>query len=311
VRKEHGKIGNNDAYDVDTRSADYFDISLDDIVKCPDEIVTLDVGERCGATYTWSDGSSGHTMTTSQPGKYTVSVTWHGFTSTDEIQVSLKNAVSADLGSDRAICNGEQIKWDLSNLSDVDFLWDDGSTSPVRTVSRGGNYWVKITGECTTTTAVQISEVERLSLDLGDDVVLCGNAVMIGKEVDNADYYRWTDNSTKPMMIVNQPGNYTLTVGNECEEISDSINVKEAPFDMENVPNIVTEDGNEINDHFIVPGKDESKIDLIISNRWGRTVFQTDDYQNDWPAESLTPGMYFYTLKGSCLIKGIIHVVGN
>ena len=39
------------------------------------------------------------------------------------------------------------------------------------------------------------------------------------------------------------------------------------------------------------------RADLTIFNRWGRIVYQSSDYQNDWDGGGLSDGTYFYVLK--------------
>jgi len=34
-----------------------------------------------------------------------------------------------------------------------------------------------------------------------------------------------------------------------------------------------------------------------VLNRWGTTVYSSDSYQNDWSAENIPDGIYFYTFK--------------
>jgi len=38
---------------------------------------------------------------------------------------------------------------------------------------------------------------------------------------------------------------------------------------------------------------------LTIFNRWGDTIYSTDDYQNNWTAEGYPSGVYFYVLEVS------------
>jgi gliding motility-associated-like protein len=67
-------------------------------------------------------------------------------------------------------------------------------------------------------------------------------------------------------------------------------------------PNVMTSNGDGINDFFIVKNlNDFDKIEVIVYNRWGNVVFETDDYKNDWQGTDktgaqLSDGVYFYTV---------------
>lgn len=66
------------------------------------------------------------------------------------------------------------------------------------------------------------------------------------------------------------------------------------------IPNIVTANGDQVNDEFIIKNlKPNSK--LIVVNRWGNEVWKTDSYANDWKGldmsgNKLEDGVYFYQL---------------
>jgi gliding motility-associated-like protein len=64
------------------------------------------------------------------------------------------------------------------------------------------------------------------------------------------------------------------------------------------VPNVITPNGDDVNDKvkikflYLYPGSR-----FTVFNRWGQTVFHSDDYQNDWDAPGLEAGNYYYLLK--------------
>ena len=62
------------------------------------------------------------------------------------------------------------------------------------------------------------------------------------------------------------------------------------------VPNIITPNGDALNDVFQIKNSDMGQLALTISNRWGNTVFFSDAYMNDWSGEKLPDGTYFYTI---------------
>jgi len=64
------------------------------------------------------------------------------------------------------------------------------------------------------------------------------------------------------------------------------------------IPNLITpglEDGN--NDIFRIPDLEYfNPRELQLFNRWGKKVFHSDSYVNDWSGKELSTGMYFYLL---------------
>jgi gliding motility-associated-like protein/uncharacterized repeat protein (TIGR01451 family) len=64
------------------------------------------------------------------------------------------------------------------------------------------------------------------------------------------------------------------------------------------IPNVFTPNGDGLNDTFTI--KDLPKYpenELLVFNRWGNSVFQEKNYHNEWTAQNLSEGTYFYILK--------------
>ncbi len=80
------------------------------------------------------------------------------------------------------------------------------------------------------------------------------------------------------------------------------------------IPNIITPNGDQLNDAFRVLGIKEGFWQLHLYNRWGQQVFESTQYEMDWSATNLGEGVYFYHLEnppGDRKYNGYINVVKN
>jgi len=122
----------------------------------------------------------------------------------------------------------------------------------------------------------------------------------------------------------NKVGTYSayLTVYNQqgCDTLYTHV-VDVFPVELF-IPNVFTPNGDGYNDYFVIKAKDASqqgtkstlkfdgaaqdyrplndyyeKTHLVIFNRLGRKVFESDNYKNNWDGGGLPDGTYFYVLK--------------
>ncbi len=62
------------------------------------------------------------------------------------------------------------------------------------------------------------------------------------------------------------------------------------------IPNIFTPNADNHNDIFYIRNLPDSDARLLVTNRWGAKVFETESYQNNWTGGSLADGIYYYRL---------------
>jgi gliding motility-associated-like protein len=81
------------------------------------------------------------------------------------------------------------------------------------------------------------------------------------------------------------------------------------------IPNVITDNSDAVNDIFEIQGLKEN-TSLVILNRWGQKVFETSNYANDWKGldltgEKLTEGVYSYFLQTAEGQKehGFVHLI--
>jgi gliding motility-associated-like protein len=110
----------------------------------------------------------------------------------------------------------------------------------------------------------------------------------------------------------------TAKVSSKEGELSPADNTSSVPVKLKVffIPNTITPNGGGINDTFEIPGLGRYvSNELVIINRWGDQVFERKNYQNDWGAEGLVSGTYFYILKVTdengkqISFKGFVEVV--
>jgi gliding motility-associated-like protein len=64
------------------------------------------------------------------------------------------------------------------------------------------------------------------------------------------------------------------------------------------IPNVFTPNGGQGNDTFEIEGLEKyNGAELTIFNRWGQNVYESANYRNDWRANDLSEGTYWYVLK--------------
>ncbi|MBO4327835.1 MAG: gliding motility-associated C-terminal domain-containing protein [Bacteroidales bacterium] len=123
------------------------------------------------------------------------------------------------------------------------------------------------------------------------------------------------------VMVQPDPYEVTLTVYDDCG--CETVFTKEVyvnPVKLK-IPNVFTPNGDQVNDTWVITlddgsgsggsnsgskagGVDEKPLstyykecELVVMNRWGRIVYHSHDYQNDWDGGGLSDGTYYYILK--------------
>ncbi len=86
------------------------------------------------------------------------------------------------------------------------------------------------------------------------------------------------------------------------------------------IPNVITPNEDQINDTFLIKTGALKTYDLVILNRWGNVVFESNDKNIHWTGkvngESVSEGVYFYKLKVETSSKkydfhGNVTVINN
>ncbi|GAB3295585.1 hypothetical protein GCM10027348_17350 [Hymenobacter tenuis] len=286
---------------------------------CIGESVILNAGTQPpGTSIRWQDGSNNQTLTASASGQYYVDVTNAlGCTVRSSVKVQIMPLPNIQLGpSVQQLCEGRPLTLSAGPQSvGSSYRWQDGSTNPTLTVQAAGFYTVSVTSPsgCTDQASTRVELAPSPVVNIGRDTAICDDqSILLKAGPQPAGYtYHWQDGSTGSTFSVTSPGIYEVEVtsSNGCIS-SDKLIVKPAdcPFD---IPNIITPNGDNSNETFVLRGLRASEWRCQIFTRWGRNIYNMISYDNNWNAEGQANGIYYYLLTHSSTgkqIRGWIQV---
>ena len=62
------------------------------------------------------------------------------------------------------------------------------------------------------------------------------------------------------------------------------------------IPNVISPNGDDQNDYFVIRNIEFWSNELTIYGRWGNKVYEVKNYVNQWKADGLPEGTYYYVL---------------
>ncbi len=197
-----------------------------------------------GANFQWFTAISGGTAvgtgatfitpTLSTTTTYYVSATANSCTGErTAVQAIIYQNPVVNLGVDTAICEGSVLNMDATITgAGYAYLWDDGSTAPLRDISAAGTYSLTVTdaNRCNGTDAISVIVNSLPVVDLGGDTTICAGMPLVLDAGHAGASYLWNDGTTGQTLAVDKEGMYAVVVSdnNNCVG-SDSIAVSLYP----------------------------------------------------------------------------------
>jgi gliding motility-associated-like protein len=211
----------------------------------------------------------------------------------------------------------------------LNFLWDfgDGSTiirkEPKHIYTTAGKYIINLVAltafgfKDTLIDTIEIFTDPIVTITASPNtIVIPGNPVTL-TTIGLYDQLLWYNNSTTNTVIVTTEGKYWVTASynNGCKS-SDTIFLIKGEISVPDVVNVITPNGDGINDMLVIKNIDLIKpCKLSIYNRWGDELFSNSDYQNNWEGiykgKILPEGTYYYALetKDGKVYKGAVNIL--
>ena len=260
-------------------------------------------------------GVGTHTLT------YTVTDSLGCGTSSQQVVVNRLPAITP--GRDTTLCADLRQPFQLLGFAPAGGTWSgtgvtaSGFFSPPNTNNRGGIFpltYTVVQGPCQATAIRTVTLAPTSSQNTGLNLPVCAAApqyaglapfeahltpVLLAPKAT----YLWdfgdgspTSDLATPTHLYQLSGTYhiqlTARYGN-CEVLTGF-----APIVVGEVfvPNIITPNGDSLNENFR-PRFSCRPASLEVYSRWGQRVYQTDDYHNNWNAQGLADGIYYYLLR--------------
>ena len=132
------------------------------------------------------------------------------------------------LGSDVVLCENQTVTLNANNFSPGEqYRWQDGSADSIFVTDQAGIYWAEVTfaNSCTIRDSVQLLAPQQFAPDLPNDTLLCqGESLLLTPSPEYAGLlFEWQDGSTEPTYLVDEEGEYKVTLTlNNCSQ-SDSV----------------------------------------------------------------------------------------
>lgn len=126
---------------------------------------------------------------------------------------------SVSLGDDQIACLGDTISLNVAS-STGQYLWNNGDTIPMRTITQAGDYWVTVRNDsCTTNDTISIAYEVPPTLNLQDTTLCEGQTLVVDLSHYNLNY-TWFNGKTSPIFKVKSSGTYSVTVtGGVCNVV--------------------------------------------------------------------------------------------
>ena len=201
-----------------------------DTTICNGANILLDPGSQY-LSYLWQDNSTLPIYTVTSAGSYIVTVeNTYGCFGEDEIYVNISPS-EVDLGGDQQICEGEMVELNAGE-GFITYQWQDNSTEQTYIVSLAGIYSVTVIDDygCEISDTVSYSYYPYPNADLGPDQIICEGDTVYLQAPEGEYIYYWNGVEGGPGYTISSSGQYSLSIVNPCDSVSDELSVAVQPI---------------------------------------------------------------------------------
>jgi gliding motility-associated-like protein len=206
---------------------------------------------------------------------------------------------------DTTVCKSKTVVLDAKNQG-ARYFWNTGDVTEKIRVEASGKYWVRINnGGCGVIDSVNVKIISTQNqLNSEHTFCLSESNKLISIKPGSSTKILWSNGSTGNAINALKEGVYWVqTESKQCGKQTDSTRVKFKACDCEMlIPNSFTPNEDNKNDYFFpVLQCEYTYFNLVISDRYGNTVFVTSNPNAKWDGRykgNLCPeDNYVYTIE--------------
>jgi gliding motility-associated-like protein len=278
-----------------------------DTSLCEGQIYTLKLTVP-GAAYKWQDGAATAQYAIRQSGQYSVAVSVGSCSKSDTLKTTFNPLPRFNLGRDTALCKGETLNLMIKTSPVADsYRWDNNSPSSSRGIAATGTYIGKATlKSCSYSDTIKIDVKDLPTIILGKDTLACDDRPLTLSSNVKFGNLQWSDGSSGNTLETTVPGIYWLKISDGRCQKADTVKVafRRCIVFQLYAPNAFSPNKDNVNDVFIPGISPEVTViqySMLIFNRWGSLIFETEDYTRGWDgtlgSKEVPDGVYIYVIQ--------------
>lgn len=300
----------SDTIEVEERIAVKVYLGEDKVYCHSSPLVLTPLIEGSVQSITWNNGYTGSTFTVTAAGVYSVIVHDTGSCIGKDTIVVKDNPLNQFiLPKDTAICEGSTLKVNLSIPQNTTITWNDNSTAANRILGAGQYSLALLNDNCGISGGFDVAVKPIPSFVPFRDTTVCDGFEVVMNASSPGATYLWSTGSKSDKIVTRTGGTYWgQAYFNGCF-FRDTVILKTIACDCDIIlPNAFSPNGDGINDVYVPLFSCYPKnYSLKIFDRYGKELFQTNDFKSAWSGVSskgiLPVGTYYYVLSFYDLIR--------